>query len=403
MLTLISAIYFAYIVLKLYISVMQIGFISKEKHNQAFLLTQEEYLKAGNYSISKEKLVIISLLIDYALFVFWFRDGFQLLENYLSLYLTNESLITVSFLMSFFLINSIFGLPLDIYSKFKLDEKYGFNRSTWKLYVSDKIKALFLTVVFGSPIILAISFFIETFEFWWLWAFIFIFGLAILINMIYPTLIAPIFNKMTPLDDEELNSKIKNLLSKVGFKSSGVFVVDASKRDSRLNAYFGGFGKTKRVVLFDTLLEKLNTPELLAVLGHELGHFKHGDIYKNIIMMGILLFSVFAILGNLPEELFFLLGVENKSYILIAVILLLMPLFEIFFVPIMGLVSRHNEYKADEVGSELSGNSLFLSEALKKLVIENKHFPKSHKIYIFFNYTHPPISERLEALEKINS
>jgi len=218
--------------------------------------------------------------------------------------------------------------------------------------------------------------------------------------MLYPTLRAMFFDKLTPLQDEELDNQIKVLMEQTGFVSSGVFISDASKRDARLNAYFGGLGKTKRVVLFDTLIEKLTTKELLAVLGHELGHFAHGDIYKNIALVGVMLFLTFAFFGNLPETLYLELGMSQAPYVVMILVLLFMPVLGFIMMPIMGLVSRHNEYEADKMGSKLGGNGgeIELANALKKLVTENKSFPLSHPLYIFFHYTHPPVLERLKAL-----
>jgi STE24 endopeptidase len=220
---------------------------------------------------------------------------------------------------------------------------------------------------------------------------------AVLVNVIYPTIIAPIFNKFNPLEEGELRESIVALMERVGLKSDGIFVMDASKRDSRLNAYFGGLGKSKRVVLFDTLLEKLNQKELLAVLGHELGHFTHGDIWKNIALMGGLLFVSFFLLGNLPDTLFTAMGVIPTAGVKIAMMVLLLPLISFLFTPLMSYVSRHNEYAADEFGSEMGGRENLVS-ALMKLVTENKAFPKSHPLVIFFYYTHPPILERLKEL-----
>jgi STE24 endopeptidase len=179
-----------------------------------------------------------------------------------------------------------------------------------------------------------------------------------------------------------------------------VFVSDASKRDARLNAYFGGLGKSKRVVLFDTLIEKLTTKELLAVLGHELGHFAHGDIYKNIALVGGMLFVMFAIFGNLPESVYLGFGVPQEPYVTMILFLLFMPVLGFIMMPIMGIVSRHNEYEADKMGSELGGaaGAIELANALQKLVSENKSFPLSHPVYIFFHYTHPPVIERLKEL-----
>jgi len=221
-----------------------------------------------------------------------------------------------------------------------------------------------------------------------------------MINMLYPTFRALFFDKLTPLADEELDSEIKRLMDLTGFKSSGVFVSDASKRDGRLNAYFGGFGKSKRVVLFDTLIEKLTTKELLAVLGHELGHFAHGDIFKNIALVGGMLFIMFAIFGNLPESLYLEMGLSQEPYLVMILLMLFMPLLSFVMMPIMGIVSRSNEYAADKMGSELGGaaGEIELANALQKLVEENKSFPLSHPIYIFFHYTHPPVIERLKEL-----
>ncbi|NPA87436.1 MAG: M48 family metallopeptidase, partial [Epsilonproteobacteria bacterium] len=215
--------------------------------------------------------------------------------------------------------------------------------------------------------------------------------------LLYP-FFAQMFNKFTPLEDEELKDAIEEMMAKVGFKSSGIYVMDASKRDTRLNAYFAGFGNTKRVVLFDTLLKKLSKDEILAVLGHELGHFKHKDIFKNIAVVGVMLFVIFAIFGNLPDTLFKELMIPKCG----ANIIILAMLFSevIFFVlqPFVNLVSRHNEFSADEMGSELVSKK-DLANALKKLVSENKHFPKVSKLYSFIYYSHPPILERLEKLE----
>ena len=378
---------------------MQIGYITKEKNGTPFLLSKEEYIKAGSYSIAKERLNIISTIIEYGLFLFWINDGFRFLENLITT--DSETFKTLIFVFGFIIINWVINIPLDIYQKFVIDEKFGFNKSTKKLYFMDNLKEILLTVIIGSPIILGIAYFIENSELWWLWSFGTVFGIIVFANMLYPTVIAPMFNKMEPLKNSELEGKITELLNRVGFKSSGIFSVDASKRDSRLNAYFGGFGKSKRVVLFDTLIEKLNTQELLAVLGHELGHFKNGDVYKNLAVMGTLFFGLFYLLGNIPEEFFTALGLESSSHLLMVVFMIFMPLATMIIMPIFGMISRHNEFEADKMGSELSGNSLYLKEALKKLVIENRAFPKSHKVFIFFNYTHPPVSDRLDELDKL--
>jgi STE24 endopeptidase len=306
----------------------------------------------------------------------------------------------IAMVMGFVILNAIFSLPFSYYEKFILDQEYGFNNSTLKQWIKDTAITFMTSVIFGSLVVWGIYMIISSFTLWWVWSFIFIFGVVILINMLYPAFRAMFFDKLTPLQDEALDSKIKELMDKTGFVSSGVFVSDASKRDARLNAYFGGFGKAKRVVLFDTLIEKLTTKELLAVLGHELGHFAHGDIYKNIALVGSMLLLMFGIFGNLPDTLYLELGIAQEPYLIMILLMLFMPVLGFVMMPIMGIVSRHNEYEADKMGSELAGNGgeIELANALRKLVNENKSFPLSHPLYIFFHYTHPPVLERLKEL-----
>jgi STE24 endopeptidase len=268
---------------------------------------------------------------------------------------------------------------------------------TPSLYIKDTVKSGILFLIFGSLVILGLTLIIENLSNWWIWGFAFIFAVIILINMLYPVIRDKFFDKFEKLKDRELEEKIETLLDKVGFKSSGVFSVDASKRDNRLNAYFGGLGSTKRVVLFDTLVEKLSHEELLAVLGHELGHFKNGDILKNIGIMGVVMFVFFAIFGNLPEELFLSMSLSNEPFAIIAIFLIFSPILSFFLMPLISLISRHNEYAADEFGSNLSSKNDLIT-ALLKLANENKSFPLSHPLYIFFYYSHPPLVERLKEL-----
>lgn len=374
---------------------MQIGYIADEKNSEAVLMTPEKFKIAGEYAVKKERLALVGTVVDYVLFVWWVTVGFAWLTTALGT--DNSVLDAVLFLFGFIAIGYIVSLPFEIYQTFELDKEYGFTQTTPKLYVVDQLKSAAMFFVFGGLIFYALAWIIMNVSNWWIWGFALLFVVALLVNIIYPTIIAPIFNNFTPLEEGELKTDIEKMMEGVGLKSDGVFVLDASKRDSRLNAYFGGLGKSKRVVLFDTLMEKLNHKELLAVLGHELGHFSHGDIWKNIGMMGVLLFAAFFLLGNLPESLFFDMGVEMKAGVEIAMMILLVALISFIFTPMMSFVSRHNEYAADEFGSELGGKENLVS-ALIKLIQENKSFPKSHPMYAFFYYTHPPVLERLAEL-----
>lgn len=395
MLSLAIGIYTVYILVRIYVSVMQTGYLSKAKSQQSVLLPAQEYVQAGNYAITKERLSIVSTIVEYAVFIFWMSFGIAWLDGqFLTLSSTWH---TIFFVLGFILLNGIVSLPFELYQKFVVDEEYGFNKSTWGLYIKDTLISTVLTLLFGSLVVWGISEIISNIQMWWLYSFVFIFGVIMLINMFFPTVRALFFDKVTPLEDGELKESIEAMMQKTGFVSSGVFVSDASKRDARLNAYFGGLGKTKRVVLFDTLIEKLSPKELLAVLGHELGHFAHGDIYKNMGLMGVLLFAMFALFGNLGDELFLELGVAQSSGVIMVLFMLFLPVLGFIMMPIMGIVSRHNEFEADRMGAELGGGE-HLAQALQKLVTENKSFPLSHPIYIFFHYTHPPVMERLKAL-----
>ena len=395
MLEIIMILFTIYTLVKVYISVMQIGYIAEEKNKDAVLMSQDKYQVAGEYAIKKERVALLSNLVDYLMFVWWVTYGFHWLSS--TLQTDNSVTDAVVLLFGFFAIGFVVGVPFELYQTFKLDKEYGFTKTTVKLYIVDQLKSTAMFIVFGGAIFYALAWIITNVESWWLWGFGLLFTLAVLMNVIYPTVIAPIFNKFTPLEDGELKADIVKMMKGVGLKSDGVFVLDASKRDSRLNAYFGGLGKSKRVVLFDTLMEKLTNKELLAVLGHELGHFSHGDIWKSITMIGALLFVSFFLLGNLPTELFIDMKVGDSAGVEIAMMMLLLPLLFFIFTPIMSFVSRHNEYAADEFGSKLGGKENLVS-ALMKLIEENKSFPKSHSLFAFFYYTHPPVIERLKEL-----
>jgi STE24 endopeptidase len=377
---------------------MQIGYISQAKRKTPVLMGSVDYMKAANYAVAKERLSIARTIVDYVVVLAWLSFGITYLSS--AIFMQDDALRTVVVVLGFVLINSLISLPFSIYEKFNLDEKFGFNKSTIGQFIKDTAVTLVLSIVFGGIVIWGIYLIMSTFALWWFWSFVFIFSVIVLINMLFPTIRALFFDKLTPLEDKELSSDIQKLMDATGFVSSGVFISDASKRDARLNAYFGGLGKTKRVVLFDTLLQKLEKTELLAVLGHELGHFAHGDIYKNMAMMGAMLFGMFFVFGNLSESLYLELGVSQSPSIVMILFLIFMPVLGFVMMPIMGMVSRHNEYEADKMGAKLSGagGELFLANALKKLVTENKSFPLSQPVYIFFHYTHPPVVERLKAL-----
>lgn len=384
-----------YSVYKAFLSILQIKFISQNATKKAVVLSQEDYEKAAIIAIKNEKFSLASNIFSFILLVFWSLCGANLLQN-----LFNDGLFgNTIFCVAFLVINSLFHIPFEIYERFVKDKKFGFSTITPKLFVIDLFKSLALIVIFGGIFIYLLLWIFESLgEFWWIWGFCFAFCVILLINLIYPTLIAPIFNKMTPLNDENLTNSINSLLESCGFKSSGVFVMDASKRDNRLNAYFGGLGSTKRVVLFDTLIKKLTQNEILAVLGHELGHFKHKDLLKNIVLMGVVLFVLFFVLGNIPSSFYTALNLKENGGALIVFFLLYSPVLSAIFEPLISAFSRSHEFGADKFGADNTNkNDMIL--ALKKLGSENKAFPISHKIYSFVYHSHPSLFERINELE----
>jgi STE24 endopeptidase len=394
MLETILALYSIYTFMRLYISVMQIGYINEEKRKDPVLMPVGKYMVAANYAVAKDKLSLIETFVDYLMFVWWVLVGFSFLSSVVQI--EGTIMQAVLFLFGFIIVNYVVGLPFQLYQTFKIDEDFGFNKMTIKMFILDTLKSSALFIVIGGAIFALLAWIISNYEMWWLWGFILIFTIAVLANVLMPFFMS-LFNKFSPLDEGELKDAITKLMEQAGLKSDGIFVMDASKRDSRLNAFFGGLGKSKRVVLFDTLIEKLNKKELLAVLGHELGHFSHGDIWKNIALMGLLLFISFYLFGHLPDALFTQMGVIPEAGVQIAMLMLLLPLVSFVFTPFMSYVSRHNEYAADEFGSQMAGKENLVS-ALMKLITENKAFPKSHPLVIFFYYTHPPVLERLKEL-----
>jgi len=394
MLEIILALYTIYTFMRIYISVMQIGYINVEKRKAPVLMPEGKYLVAANYAVAKEKLGLVEMFVDYLMFVWWIMVGFSFLTSVI--HVEGSIMHAVLFLFGFIVINFIVGLPFQLYQTFKIDEDFKFNKMTVKMFIFDTLKSSALFFVLGGAIFAVLAWIISNYENWWLWGFLLMFTIAVMANVLMPFFMS-LFNKFSPLEEGELRDAITKLMEQAGLKSDGIFIMDASKRDSRLNAFFGGLGKSKRVVLFDTLVEKLNQKELLAVLGHELGHFSHGDIWKNIGLMGVLLFISFYLFGHLPDTLFTDMGVSPEAGVQIAMLMLLLPLVSFVFTPVMSYVSRHNEYAADEFGSKMGGKENLVS-ALMKLVTENKSFPKSHPLVIFFYYTHPPVLERLKEL-----
>ncbi|MCV6607767.1 MAG: M48 family metallopeptidase [Campylobacterales bacterium] len=393
---LVLGVYALYGLTKVYISVMNFGFILEKRSTTPVLLDNSKWVEAANYEMAKEKFSIVSSFFDLFLFFFWLGFGLDYLSTLVANQ-TNSILQSVIFIDLFVIVGYVLTLPFGLYEKFVIDKKFGFNNSTLKLFIADEIKGGVIGLVLTSVVVAGVAWFLESSENWWIYTFIFLFSVIILINMLFPTIRALMFDKFTPMDETPLGVEIGKLLEREGFKISGIFKVDASKRDSRLNAYFGGLGKTKRVVLYDTLIEKLTTNELLAVLGHELGHFKHKDILKNIAIMGGLLLFILALFGNIPTYIYEDLGLYPSTHILIALFMIFSTPIFFFAMPLINILSRENEFAADEFGGEVQ-TTQDMGSALIKLSNENKKFPLSHILHKIFYETHPGVIERLEKM-----
>lgn len=391
------SILFIYTVFVVFISFNQINFLKKEKNKKAIILEENEYKNSANIAIENEKFKIFSNIYSFFVNSCFIIFGFAFLKDIFIK--DNDIFENTLFLLSFLVILSVLNLPLSYYETFVKDKKHGFTNTNLLLFVKDSLKSFILMIVFGFFILYTLIFMYKFLgNYWYLYAFLFSFLIIIIINLIYPTLIAPIFNKMEKLEDENLLKDIKSLMEKCGFSANGIYIMDASKRDNRLNAYFGGLFKSKRVVLFDTLLKALKKEELLAVLGHELGHFVHKDIFKLIFANGILLFLLFFVFANLP---FFVYGQSGLSGVysgVFAIILIFANVFSFIFYPILNYLSRKNEFNADKFGAKMSSKK-DMKNALFALAKANKAFVKSSMIYTFFYLTHPSIEQRLKALK----
>lgn len=386
-----------YTFLMIYISYHQINFIKKEKVKQAVILDKNDYENAANIAIENEKYKIFSNIYNLIINIAWLSFGFLYLKEIFIK--ENSTLENTLFLLSFLFILSILNLPLSYYESFVKDKKHGFSNMTLALFIKDSIKSLILMLIFGFLIIYSLVFCFEFFgAYWWVVAFVLSFAIILIINLIYPTFIAPIFNKMTKLEDENLLEKITNLMQKCGFSANGVYVIDASKRDKRLNAYFGGLFKSKRVVLFDTLLNALKEKELIAVLGHELGHFVHKDLLKMLFSSALMLFALFFIFAHLPSFFYIESHLDGVNAGVFALLLIFGNIFTFIISPLLNKMSQKNEFNADLHGAKLSSKE-DMKNALIALAKENKAFVKTSKIYTFFHLSHPCIYDRIKALQ----
>lgn len=364
---------------------------------------EEKYKKQQAYQKENHRFGMLTgsfnMVITLCMFLFY---GFALVDGWAWSFTGNAILAAFIFFGIIMFASDIITTPFDIYDTFKIEEKYGFNKTTPKIFVLDKIKGWLVGALIGGGLLALIIFIYQkTGNLFWIYAWVVISAFSIFMAMFYSNLIVPLFNKQTPLEDGELRDAISAFSKKVGFKLDNIFVIDGSKRSTKANAYFTGLGSKKRIVLYDTLINDLNTEELVAVLAHEIGHNKKKHVIQGLLIgllqTGVVLF-IFGLLIN-NANLSKALGVEVPNFHigLVAFGVLYSPVS--FFLGIfMNMLSRKNEYQADRFAAE-NYNPEALSSALKKLSINNLSNLTPHKTYVFFHYSHPTLLQRLAFLK----
>ena len=373
----------------------------------------EKYKKAKLYAISKNKIGLLSsttsFLFVISLLVF---DGYGFLDQLvnsdsLNLFLPFEINSNFAksgmFFLILFVLNSLISIPFSYYNTFVIEEKYGFNKTSKATFFLDIVKSSILSILIGGILLLAALYIYDNInDGFWLWLWIGLSSLMIVLNMFYADLIVPIFNKLTPLNDGELRQKIEKYSKKVGYLLKNIYVIDGSKRSTKANAFFSGLGPRKTIALYDTLIEKHTENELVAVLAHEVGHFKKKHVFSGLIMsviqIGVMTFF-FELCLKLPEISMALGGLDSSFHLgLIGFTIVFSPISMISSIW-MNYISRKNEFEADAYAKE-TFNGEDLSLALKKLSVDSLSNIYPHPLYVFFHYSHPPLIERLRALNK---
>ena len=365
----------------------------------------EKYKKSQEYTRATTKFGIITSVFGLiTTLTFWFAGGFQFLDAIVrswNLHFIWNGLLFVGILL---LVKSILDLPFNIYATFVIEEKFGFNKTTMKTFILDMLKGAALGILLGAPLFAGIlAFFSYAGELAWLYCWLVATIFILFVQFIAPTWIMPLFNKFTPLSDEELRKKIFLLAKKLNFPLNEIYVMDGSKRSSKSNAFFTGFGKNKRIALFDTLIAKQTTDELVAVLAHEIGHYKKKHIQVGMVLSIVHTGIMFYVLSLFLRDtnLFSAFFMQEKSIYagMIFFGMLFAPL-EFFISLGMQILSRKNEFEADNFATQFIERKESLIDALKKLSVDNLSNLTPHPLHVFLHYSHPPVMERIKAIEK---
>ena len=365
---------------------------------------KENYVKAKNYSKEKGRVSLISSTISSSITILFLASGgYGWLNNTISNYYEIPFLKSGFFFLTLFILSDVISIPFSCFNTFVIEEKYGFNKMTVKTFVMDKIKGYFLTIIVGGLLLFGAIYLVSTVEKgFWLWLWISLSVLMLFVNMFYADLIVPIFNKLTPLETGSLRDKIESYTKKIGYSLKNIYIIDGSKRSSKANAFFSGLGPRKTIALYDTLIDKHTEEELVAVLAHEVGHYKKKHVltslFLSIFQLGLMCFLLEICLkvGEISQAL----GGEDIEFHLglIAFGILYSPLGTILGI-VMNLNSRKNEFEADAYAKE-TYDGVALATALKKLSVDSLSNLYPHPFYTFIHYSHPPLLKRLKALNE---
>ena len=401
----------ANLLVKFWLASRQIRHVAQHRNSvpEAFArtITLDAHQKAADYTIAKTRFGLLELALGAVVLLGWtLLGGLDLLNHLLLQWLGGGMWQQLALVAAFVAIGGLIELPVTLYQTFVIEQRFGFNKMSWQLWLGDLVKSVALGTIIGLPILAVILWLMGAAgRLWWLWAWGTWMGFNLLLLMVYPTLIAPLFNKFKPLEDETLKTRVTQLMQRCGFASKGLFVMDGSKRSAHANAYFTGFGAAKRVVFYDTLLSRLSPAQVDAVLAHELGHFKYKHILQRILtLFGVSLLG-FALLGWLSGQAWFYFGLgvrpnlagitgvaSPNDALALLLFLMIVPTFSFFVSPLSALMSRKHEFQADAYAcAQTSG--VDLSAALLKLYEDNASTLTPDPVFVKFYYSHPPASE----------
>ena len=366
--------------------------------------------KAADYTIARTRYGIVTMFVNAVVLVgFTLLGGLQWLSVQVFGLTGGGMAYQIGLLVAFAAISGLIDVPIDWYRQFRLEERFGFNKMTPGLFLADMVKGLLLALVLGLPLAwIVLTLMSSAGELWWLYAWFVWSGFQLLMMVLFPTVIAPLFNKFTPLADETLKARIEGLMKRVGFASKGLFVMDGSKRSAHGNAYFSGFGAAKRIVFFDTLLARLAPQEIEAVLAHELGHFKLKHIVKRIALMFALSLAFLALLGWLKNQMWFYTGLgvspliapgQGNDALALILFMLALPVFTFLFGPLASLSSRKHEFEADAFAAQHT-DARDLVSALVKMYEDNASTLTPDPLHSAFYDSHPPASVRIQHLHR---